>query len=174
MLFQLSRVWNFRKSLSARLGWGIAAIVVLSPSFGFATLGESLDQKARLKEEQVKLQATDFKTTPSALYTVNATTVGLNSIREYTRADGVVFAVTWTGPSHPDLEALFGSYYSEYQAADEARVKGMGQMGQKGHSGVAFKTARIAIRRGGHMRALRGSAVVSSLVPNGVNAEELP
>ena len=114
------------------------------------------------------MKALSVKTTRAALYSTHELTAGLNTIREYTNSDGVVFAVTWSGPSHPDLETLFGSYYSEYQAAEANRPKGMG------HGAVALKTARLAIRRGGHMRALKGAAVISNLVPTGVKAEELP
>jgi hypothetical protein len=37
-------------------------------------------------------------------------------IREYTNAAGVVYALRWTGPGKPDLQALLGPHFAALQA----------------------------------------------------------
>ena len=148
---------------------GILAIAILTcGSACFAGLGETLLNDSQLKTERARLAASSFKSTREVSYATHELVIGLNTIREYTNSDGVVFAVTWVGASHPDLENLFGAYYSEFQNANDSRLKSMGR------SQVLLKTARLVVRRGGHMRAIRGSAIVPDLVPEGVNVEALP
>src|ERR1700759_2593494 len=36
------------------------------------------------------------------------------TVREFTRADGTVFAVTWQGPSRPDLRQLLGTAFDRF------------------------------------------------------------
>jgi hypothetical protein len=38
-------------------------------------------------------------------------------VREYLGRDGVVFAVSWSGPALPDLHLLLGTHYVEYTTA---------------------------------------------------------
>ena len=156
------------RRLSFGLAVGLALAILTCSSPSFAGLGETLFTDSQVKAERTKLSPSSFKSTREASYGAHELVIGLNTIHEYTNADGVVFAVTWVGASHPDLESLFGTYYSEFQTANESRPKSMG------HSQVLLKTARLVVRRGGHMRALRGSAIVPDLVPEGVNVETLP
>lgn len=41
-------------------------------------------------------------------------------VREYLTRDGVVFAVSWSGPVMPDMQRLLGNYFGEYSAALKA------------------------------------------------------
>ena len=143
-------------------------LISISSNFAQASLGDTLSSDTSVTNEKAKLNSSSHQLQTTTNYNVHILTSGLATVREYTTKDGVVFAVTWKGTAKPDLEALFGTYYAEYTAANSARGK------VQGHAPVAFKTANLAVRRGGHMRALHGSAVLTSLVPSGVNAEALP
>ncbi len=86
------------------------------------------------------------------------------TVHEYVSLAGVVFAVTWNGPARPDLSLLLGaSPYAEMVAAG-GRRRGPVQVDQ----------SNLVIHSGGRMGALRGSAWIPSLVPAGVNVEQLP
>ena len=90
-----------------------------------------------------------------------------NTVKEFSSADGTVFAVSWRGISKPDLNALFGSYLTEYQEAFESAPK------QFGAKNVSLKTSTMVIRRGARMRDQRGFVFIPSLVPEGVDVEQL-
>src|SRR5271165_796332 len=37
-------------------------------------------------------------------------------VREFLNQDGVVFAVSWSGPALPDLQQILGAHFAEYSA----------------------------------------------------------
>lgn len=140
----------------------IGILLFLLPGFALATLGESVSSAAKnLSSPNVSAKATTEK------YSVREYEQHGNTVREYATAAGIVFAVGWNGISKPDLQALFGSYYNEYLEGLNAIPK------QYGVKTVSMKTAKMVVRRGGRMRDQRGFAFVPSLVPEGVNVEEL-
>jgi len=88
-------------------------------------------------------------------------------VREYVNRDGVVFAVSWTGPALPDLRRLLGAHYGEYAAA----------LAALNHPGL-HRTLQVAlpgliVESGGHLRAYAGRALLPALVPAGVLAADL-
>ncbi len=101
-------------------------------------------------------------------YSIHELTTSTTVVKEYTNANGVVFAVSWRGPKRPDLSVLFGSYYAEYETADAQIKKGPGRQS------VIVKTSKMVVSRGGHMRDIHGKAFIPELVPSGVRVEDLP
>ena len=81
------------------------------------------------------------------------------SITEYA-VGGKVFAVKWSGPSQPDLMALYGSYFNDY--ANAQRASGMFGMGH-----VETNTGAVVIWHSGHIGAMHGFAYIPALLPKG-------
>ncbi len=88
-------------------------------------------------------------------------------VREYLSRDGVVFAVSWSGPVLPDLQRLLGAHFAEYSAALKALI----------HPGlqrsVQVASPELIVESGGHLRAYAGRAYLPALVPAGVSPAEL-
>src|SRR4051794_1418901 len=76
-------------------------------------------------------------------------------IKEYTNADGIVYAVTWQGRKQPDLESLLGTYYHDFHKKNSSRQPGV-------HS-HRTQTRDIVVHRGGRFPHLTGRAYVPSL-----------
>lgn len=98
-------------------------------------------------------------TSGSATYTVSESTLDSGIIvRQYVDAGGTVFAVSWSGPSAPDLQELLGAHF-------ETMVANAGQRGQR--SRLNLRRSDVVITTAGHMGALEGRAWVPSKLPVG-------
>ncbi len=80
-------------------------------------------------------------------------------LREYVSGAGLVFGVTWRGPRPPDMAALLGRYFAEYQQAAKQLVRRRGPW--------VLRTAHLVASMSGHLRAFRGSAWIPALMPPG-------
>jgi hypothetical protein len=130
-----------------------------------ATLGEPISS---VQQNANVLKAAQKSTVSTDIYTKSEMTADGSVIKQYSNRDGIVFAVRWSGFAKPDLSVLFGSYFKEYTAASNEIPK------QVGARSLAFKSSRLVVRRGSRMRDQRGFAYIPSLVPEGVNIEDLP
>lgn len=87
-------------------------------------------------------------------------------VREYSNRNGVIFAVTWSGPVIPDMQRLLGTSFAAYAAALAT------------HTGVRralhIATSDLVVESGGHMRAFSGRAYLPALIPAGTSAADLP
>ena len=73
-------------------------------------------------------------------------------VREYLNQNGVVFAVSWSGPVMPDLQPLLGAHYVEYRA-------GLAALSHPGlHRSVRVASSELIVESGGHLRAYAGRA----------------
>jgi hypothetical protein len=106
---------------------------------------------ARMKAE-VRVAST------AAAYTVHEFTTSTNTVvREYAAQNGKVFALTWKGPTMPDLEQILGVYYNDYQnAANTPHI---------GHRHLSIERSDLVIHSNGRMRDFSGSAYVPGLFP---------
>lgn len=145
------------------LYWTIS-LAFLFPALSSATLGEAVDSPAKNLSMAKMSQKVS---TSTEKYSVHEYEQNGNTVREYADSSGVVFAVGWNGISKPDLDALFGSYYSEYKDAFANNPRNYGT------KSVSLKTSKLVIHRSGRMRDQHGFAYVQSLVPEGVNVEDL-
>lgn len=103
----------------------------------------------------------------STSYTVNQTTLASGTtVREYVAPNGVVFAVSWSGPFLPDLRALLGQHF-------DTMTEESGRHPKAGHSQLLVKRADLTIESTGHMRAYSGRAWIASRMPAGVTPEEI-
>ncbi len=88
-------------------------------------------------------------------------------VREYLGRDGVVFAVSWSGPALPDLQRLLGAHYVEYTTALAALTRpGL-------HRSLRIETSELVVESGGHLRAYAGRAYLPTRVPAGISTADL-
>jgi len=88
-------------------------------------------------------------------------------VREYLSPSGQVFAVAWDGLTHPDLAVLLGTYADEYRAASRETPRVRGQRNRR------VEAPHVVVEMWGHMRHLQGRAYAPSLVPPGVDLDEI-
>lgn len=119
--------------------------------------------------EQVRIKATlrtqNIANTGNVNYSVHELTTEIGTvIREYADASGTVFAVTWQGPTKPDLDLLLGQYFQTFLAAPAQPGTGPKFINQPG----------LVVFSGGHPRAFAGRAYLPGLIPTGVDINALP
>jgi hypothetical protein len=105
----------------------------------------------------------------SGLYTTHETQLESGTVvREYATATGPVFAVSWSGPVLPDLDALLGGYFSAFQLETD-RARSQGRRG----SPVNMMHDGLVVRSNGRMRNFFGHAYVPALIPAGVSINDV-
>jgi hypothetical protein len=143
---------------------GLAALAgtCFAPRAAHAALGAPY---ASIATDQARLKAS-IRVTPRSSYEVHELTLASgSSVREYVANGGAVFAVTWNGPTMPNLRQLLGDYFANYTAAASA-VHG-------GHNHLAVRQDGLVIQAVGHMRAFTGLAYLPQAIPAGVSIDEL-
>jgi hypothetical protein len=103
----------------------------------------------------------------TAAYTVDvmALTNG-GTVKEYSRSDGTVFAVTWQAPGRPDLRQLLGAHFSAVQT-DNAR------RGPRTRRPLSVNRTDFVVQSGGHSGAFWGVAVLPGVTPAGFSAADV-
>ncbi|RYZ67408.1 MAG: DUF2844 domain-containing protein [Proteobacteria bacterium] len=142
----------------------LTAYFMFCGSSAHATLGE---KATSIPGDVSKLKASQKAMVNEGPYSVHEMVANGTTIKEYSNAEGLVFAVSWRGLAAPDLEVLFGTYFAEYKQTLNLAPR------QPGKRSVSMDTGRMVVRRSGHMRDQRGFAHVPSLVPAGLNLEDL-
>lgn len=115
----------------------------------------------------VSTEGAHSKLNATVPYIVNERSYHSIQIKEYVRNDGIVFAVTWSGIGHPDMQEILGSFHGSYESS-QSRLK----LSRHTRS-FAIKEADLVVKRFGHLRNLRGQAYVPSLLPSGFDLGEL-
>jgi hypothetical protein len=142
----------------------LAASCVSSAS---ATLGGDADS---IDSDRLRMSVTHAaRLTPGATgeYTLHETTLpNGTTVRQYLSADGVVFAVSWSGPFKPDLRQLLGAHFDTMVARQSGHV----------HAGkplVSQQNADLVIESGGHPRSFRGRAYLPAALPAGMSPDTI-
>lgn len=149
--------------MESKIRLTILALVFLVVSVpAAATLGEDV---ASVRADQTQMDAA-LQITGAAKFAVHEILVPSGTvIKEYVSPAGMVFAVSWEGPSLPDLRQLLGRYFDEYIGTLRSRDVGRGSRRTQGPG--------LVVQSGGHMRAFFGRAYVPQMLPRGVLAEEI-
>lgn len=103
----------------------------------------------------------------TAQYRVHEIQTPVATVREFVDNNGLVFAVSWRGIRRPDLSVLLGSYFPEYENIDSRRARMITR------EPVSIQTSKIVVRKSGHMRNIKGLAIISGQLPEGVTEEDL-
>ncbi len=149
-------------------------LVVASPPTASAALGETADSIAA-DAASFAASATTSVAHPAlnapalTAYTVEQiTTASGIAVNEYVGPDRKVFAVTWRGRRPPDLSILLGPYFTQYQ--DAANTGGLTAHGLH-HASV--RGSDVLVETAGHMRDMRGRALLPAMLPRGVEQSEI-
>jgi Protein of unknown function (DUF2844) len=128
-----------------------------------AGLGESADSIAR---DHGALQAqTDNKTTTATYDRHEITMASGTRVREYLSKTGKVFAVSWSGPTLPDLKTVLAEHYADFVSAASAP--------RHNHHVLTISTPEFVLQNSRLPRGFAGHAHIPSLVPAGTSAAEL-
>ena len=133
----------------------LTGLIVFS-SLAFADLGGKLHEGKNLR-----------KIKSNTAYTVHEFELNGSTIHEYL-SGAKVFAVTWVGPTQPDLSSLLGDYVGEYGLAVKQTARVRGQRAQSQVMGD-----HIVVEKSGHMQAMKGRAYLPLEIPKGVSLNEI-
>jgi Protein of unknown function (DUF2844) len=143
---------------------GILAILILPFPVSASLGGDATSVHA----DRVKMEGT-LRTSSGDSYTLHEiqTPTGVVA-KEYVSPAGKVFAVTWTGPFHPDLRQLLGAYYDEYTQAVQAQ-----RAQRRGRGPISIEHPGLVIEVSGHLRSFVGRAYVPQQLPASMRAEDI-
>jgi hypothetical protein len=126
-----------------------------------ASLGGTVSS---VENDRVQMKAAQLRIVQTASYRFHElqSPTGV-TIREYYGAGGTVFGVAWEGPWPPDMRQLLGTYFAQFQRANEAarntrRTRGV----------LAINDGGLVVQIVGHSRAFSGFAYAPGLLPPGV------
>ena len=133
-----------------------------------AALGDTI---ASIQADQLSLKG-QLRVRSEPGYSVHEITAANGTVvREYASPAGMVFAVSWTGGSMPNLEQTLGTYFAQYQVAVKAQRAGHAH--RLGHDQLEVRTPSLVVHAGGHMRQYFGIAYVPSLLPANLSISDL-
>lgn len=134
-------------------------------TFCFAILG---GKEGSIKQDKKILASGQFKSTPTARYTLYELVNPGITLREYVNPKtGIVFGLGWDGYRHIDMEKFLGSYFEEYQKAAKETPR---------RRGLRFRVVRsenIVVELAGRPMNLRGRAYDPKLIPPGVELDDI-
>ena len=112
--------------------------------------------------------AARLQTSAAATHTLHQLTLANGGlVREFSRPDGTIFAVTWRGPGRPDLRRLLGDHFGALQA-DNAR-----RSGRPRRLPLMVNRSDFVVVSGGHPGAFWGVAYLPQAAPAGFSPSEL-
>lgn len=142
--------------------------LLTTPNEARASLGDDLKS---VEQDRVIFSA-HLKTVAKVhpLYTSQEISNDGMTIREYANLSGTIFAVTWFGTNQPDLGPLLGRYFSQFQTALK---KSRSVQLRVRTPRVSYAGEDVVVEKSGHMRAARGRAYLSKMIPEGVDVHAL-
>jgi hypothetical protein len=140
----------------------IAAVVCSAlPAPTSASLGGNV---RTVEADRVQMKAAQLRIVQATTYTLHElqSPTGI-VIREYYTSSGTVFGVAWEGPWPPDMRQLLGSYFGQFQRANESarptrRTRGV----------LVVNDGSLVVYATGHGRSFSGFAYATGLLPLGV------
>jgi hypothetical protein len=135
--------------------------------FGFsgaanAALGGKV---ASVAADQKQMKAS-LKVSSNGRYEVHELQIaGGNVVREFVSPDGNVFGIAWTGSAVPQYSQLLGGYTDRINEAAQSR--------RYHRAPLAINEPGFVFSAMGHMRYYAGRAYIPSLIPAGVQVEEI-
>ncbi len=148
---------------AALVAFGTGGLVTAAFTPAHAALGQPA---ASVAADRARMKA-QLRQVAGAGYTVDQITTPAGTVvKEFISPAGIVFAISWFGPTMPNLAQLLGSAYFQTLTAAE-KTHGFG------HDHVQLRTPHLVVHAGGHMRQFFGLAYVPSLVPSNLSISDL-
>jgi hypothetical protein len=154
---------KFLTVAAALAAFGAGGLVMTALTPAQAALGQPA---ASVAADQTRMKA-QLRQVVGVGYTVDQMTTPAGTVvKEFISPAGIVFAVSWFGPTVPNLAQLLGSaYFQRLTAAQKTHALG------RDH--VQVRTPQLVVHAGGHMRQFYGLAYVPSLVPPNLAISDL-
>jgi hypothetical protein len=112
--------------------------------------------------------AASSKTAAAGTFSVHTLTLANHGVvKEFTRSDGTVFAITWHAPGRPDLRQLLGGYF------DAVQTDNVLPGGRRTRKPLAVNRSDFVVQSGGHPGAFFGAAVLPHMAPSGFSGRDL-
>jgi hypothetical protein len=140
------------------------AVVLCLSSLAYASLGGDITSVQNdAKSLGAKNSALEFKT-----YSRHEISNQWLQTHQFMGADGKVFALTWRGSRHPQMESLLGNYFKDFQGA-------VAQAKRQSHHGGAtiVEYGNLHLEIGGHMRSVYGKVWLTDQLPSGMDVHEI-
>jgi hypothetical protein len=156
----MSQVW-----LSRTPWMGIVLLMLALPIPALAALGGDVTS---VQADQAQMKGT-LETTSAANYTLHEIKGAAGTVvREYASSGGAVFAVSWHGPTMPNLPQILGSYFQTFSDAAQAQ-----RAARRGHGPLYIQQPGLVVESAGHMRSFSGRAYDPGKLPQGVSANDI-
>jgi hypothetical protein len=147
--------------------FGVAGVVAAALAFAgpaFASLGGNMSS---IETDRTQMSASE-NVSHAANYEVHEIQSPAGTVvDEYVSSGGTVFAVTWHGQFPPQMQQILGNYFQQYTAALQAQPQ------RYGRGPLNIEQPGLVVQTGGHVRAHYGRVYVPSLLPAGVDLDQI-
>lgn len=147
-------------SLRSFLLFGVFSFINCS----YAGLGDGVKN---INDDKALFKAQSLKVIQKGKFSIHELDVPEYKIREYVNSDQKVFAISWSGFTHPQMKQILSSYYDEFVEVAQKQKRTHGQRFR------VIKTKNLTVMISGHMRNLKGKAFLHKGLPLGLSAYEI-
>ena len=173
--FERPHAWTPSPTLATR---GIGSLKSISPAIRatmcvvllYAPLAQgALGSNVTTLQEDHRRVGGEWRLRTSAQFQVHEFALpDGGAIRQFVAPDGTVFAVAWNTRLKPNLEQLLGQRFADFQAGAAEVNKRPGIK-----RNLALRHRDVVVHSISHLNAFVGKAYAPSLVPSGVNPDEI-
>ena len=125
------------------------------------------DTQASVENDRAQFGARMASRVQSAFTVQTLTSASGQVIKEYVSNDGVVFAVSWLGAGHPNMQQLLGTHFQRFQGLVAGRY------GAAGRAPLTASDEVLVVHSAGHARAFTGLAYLPQFMPATVTPSDL-
>jgi hypothetical protein len=123
--------------------------------------------RATIEADRAALNGERTVSTASGYEVHEIATPGGGLVREYLTLDGRVFALSWKGPTIPDLRQLLGSYYERFARAAATAPH------PARHRQLRIEQPGLVVQSLGRMRSFYGRAWDPQLLPQSFSTDAI-
>lgn len=163
---------QFAAGVAISLGCGLLPSPSLAALGQDPTLGQSGGSTSTSASvtalQQQSVIKRSVQSSAATYSTVSTVLPSGTQLTEFVNAAGKVFAISWQGPTLPDLNVMLGTYFSTFKSNRErpSRVWNVG-------TPVSASDDEVVIQSNGRMGNFMGHAYVLKMIPAGVSIESL-
>jgi hypothetical protein len=148
--------------------WPAAGLAVLTLTSWPALAGLGGDLSS-VSADRAHMNAQQRGSVPGTRFSVEQLELPSGTlVSEYVSPTGKVFAVSWRGPTKPDLRQTLGSYFDQVAAASKQAPHGPGT---RRH--FQIRQPDLVYESNGRMRDFYGRAYIPSLLPPNVSTADI-